>query len=457
MPDAVLNDMSRNQSFWQHKFGAYSANNSIPSGGHTADVVIVGGGYTGLTAARELKLDDPALKVIVLEKHEIGFGASGRNGGFNMTLFGVEPEITVMRWGKDKARAAQAYMKEAVAYVRGVIEEYDLDSDYEHTGMWRVAYSEKQVARLRKTYSLLNELGQPGDYEFFEHSAIQERLNSPRMKAAIVEPQTGILDPCKHVRALKELAEKLGVEIYENTEVIDIQRTASGVELKTSHAQISAAKLLIATNAWSHQTPNGELARSQRPAWTYQIVSEPLTEQEWKALKWLGRMSIEDNRQLVHYMRITRCGRITLGGGNVGLQYKAQMDRWHDESIWQALEAHFRWLFPTLREKKIYYKWGGAVSANMDMTPEIGYLNNKNIVYSSGCIGHGVSLTQLNGRVIADLLQDLQTERSQFWIVNRKTISLPPGDLLAFIGVKTIEKALKAVDWYEERSLRQSS
>jgi glycine/D-amino acid oxidase-like deaminating enzyme len=272
------------------------------------------------------------------------------------------------------------------------------------------------------------------------------------VKSAIFEPETGILDPCKHVRALKRLAIDAGAAIYENSPVLDIRKTTNGATIKTAQAQIAAKKLVIATNAWSHTLAGPKKIRNrQRAAWTYQIVSEPLTAEDWKTLGWQDRMSIEDNRQFVHYLRITKCGRITIGGGDIGYEYGHNMDRWHDPKIWQALEDHFRWLFPSLEHKKIAYKWGGAVSVNFDMAPEIGFIEDESIIYATGCIGHGVSLTQLNGRLIADLISGIESEISQFWIVNRNAVPVPPGNLLPYLGVKAVVGVLKGVDWYEER------
>ena len=134
MPE--LNEaMMKNDSFWQYKYGAYSANDTLARGSYETDVLVIGAGYTGLSCAREIRKDDKTKRVMVLEANEIGFGASGRNGGFNMTLFGVEPEVTLLRWGKEKTREAQAYMQRAVQYVKDLIESENLDSDYEHTGI----------------------------------------------------------------------------------------------------------------------------------------------------------------------------------------------------------------------------------------------------------------------------------------------------------------------------------
>jgi glycine/D-amino acid oxidase-like deaminating enzyme len=456
MPE--LNEaMMKNDSFWQYKYGAYSANDTLARGSYETDVLVIGAGYTGLSCAREIRKDDKTKRVMVLEANEIGFGASGRNGGFNMTLFGVEPEVTLLRWGKEKTREAQAYMQRAVQYVKDLIESENLDSDYEHTGMLRVSYTDKQVRRLKKTYELLSDITKPGSFEYYDGEEVRKRLNCPHIKGAIYEPETGILDPCKHVRSLKKLAEREGAEIYENTQVIGISRDKTSSVVQTDDATIKAKKLVIATNAWTHTLKSSpKIANVQAPVWTYQIVTEPLTPEQWKSINWGERMSIEDNRQLVHYTRITKCGRITMGGGSIGVEYNnKKMDLWKNEKTWGDLEKHLKWMFPTLKYIEVNYKWGGCVSANVDMTPEIGFIGDSNIIYSTGCIGHGVSLTQLNGRLIADLVLEKETSLTKFWIVNRSAIPMPPGNLLRFAGVKLIEGILKTVDLYEEGNLKR--
>ena len=456
MPE--LNEaLMKNHSFWQYKYGVYSANAVLARGSYETDVLVIGAGYTGLSCAREIRKDDKTKRVMVLEANEIGFGASGRNGGFNMTLFGVEPEVTLLRWGKEKTREAQAYMQRAVQYVKDLIESENLDSDYEHTGMLRVSYTDKQVRRLKKTYELLSDITKPGSFEYYDGEEVRKRLNCPHIKGAIYEPETGILDPCKHVRSLKKLAEREGAEIYENTQVIGISRDKTSSVVQTDDATIRVKKLVIATNAWTHTLKSSpKIANVQAPVWTYQIVTEPLTPEQWKSINWGERMSIEDNRQLVHYTRITKCGRITMGGGSIGVEYNnKKMDLWKNEKTWGDLEKHLKWMFPTLKYIEVNYKWGGCVSANVDMTPEIGFIGDSNIIYSTGCIGHGVSLTQLNGRLIADLVLEKETSLTKFWIVNRSAIPMPPGNLLRFAGVKLIEGILKTVDLYEEGNLKR--
>jgi len=439
-------------SFWESDFGPYTPGPSLAED-LTLDVAIIGGGFTGLTVARELRKDAPGADVGVFEARHIGFGASGRNGGFNMTLFGLEPEVSVLRWGRERTRVAHDYTAKAVGYVRQLVEDNALDSDYQHTGMLRVAYSEAQEKRLGKTLDLLTKIGSGDRFEWLDHDALQSRVASPRFRAGIYEPDTGILNPTKHVRALKNLAQDAGARIFENSPVQHVRREGCKIVLTLPGGTVRCDKLVIAVNGWSGHIQGLPRIRSrQTPVWTSQIVTEPLTEAQWQAVNWAARESIEDNRQMIHYFRRTVCGRITIGGGNVARPQDAEMARMYTTQIWQDLEAHLKWLFPSLRDVKTAYRWGGPVSVNLDMTPEIGHIGDDRILYANGCIGHGVSLTQLNGRLIADALLDRKTELTDCWIFNRKAIPWPPEPLGtgAFFAVKW---GLDLVDRVQEQKL----
>lgn len=439
-------------SFWQADFGAYEPNAAF-TGDADIDVAIVGAGFTGLTVARELRKDLPGTSVGVFEGMYVGYGASGRNGGFNMTLFGLEPEVTVLRWGKERTRAAHNYLTRAVGYVRDLVQSNGLASDYQHTGMLRVAYSARQLKRLNKTIHLLHELGGNGRYQYLDQNEIQCRVASPHFRGAIYESDTGILNPCKHVRQLKRLAEAQGAAIYELSPVQNIQRDGAKIVLHLPNGTVRCKKLVIAVNGWSGFIKGLPKIRSrQTPVWSSQIVTEPLSDAQWDAINWSGRELIEDNRQLLHYFRRTVCGRMTMGGGNVALPIGKEMGRMDMSQTWTDLEAHMKWLFPSLKDVRVAYRWGGPVSVNLDMTPEIGYIGDERVIYANGCIGHGVSLTQLNGRLITDALLDRKTDLTDFWVFNRTALPWPPAPL-GTGAFQVIKFGLGVVDRYEERGL----
>ena len=452
MESSIQKSTANPASFWESQQGKPTGQKKLTQD-IKVDVAIIGGGFTGLSTAREIKKDQPSLDVAVLESSYVGYGASGRNGGFNMTLFGLEPEVTLLRWGKQKTSDAQNYLIKAVHYVRDLVAEYNIDSDYEHSGMVRVAYSDAQLKRLEHSLEIFEKMGVASQYEFKTEAQIQNSIHSPKFRAGVHEKNSGILNPYKHVRELKRLAENVGADVYENTPVISVERTGKIIKLQTPSGTVICKKLVIAVNAWSGKIQGLPRIRSrQAPVWTSQVVTEKLSAQQWEDIGWDARESIEDNRQLIHYFRRTACGRFTMGGGNVAFPSKSTIGKMDTAKTWAELEAHIKWLFPTLKSISMDYKWGGPVSVNLDMTPEIGFIGDERIIYANGCIGHGVSLTQLNGRTIADLILENKTELTDFWVINRKAIPWPPS-IIGGATIRTITGGLKLWDKIEERKL----
>lgn len=439
-------------SFWARNYGEYRPNPPL-AGDLDVDVAIIGGGFTGLSTALEFKRDNPGATVAVLEAAVVGYGASGRNGGFNMKLFGLEPELTKMRWGRQKTIDAHRYAQRAVAWVKRLVEENHMESDYRHTGMLRVSYSPSQLQRLEKTHLLMRELGIDDDMSFWSREQLRSEFHTDRYVGAIHERETGIMNPCKHVRELKRIAMEAGAVVYEQSPVDLISRRDGKIHLSTRGGTLTAGKLVVATNAYTG-TLNGlpKLRSRQIPMWTFQVVTAPLTAAQWDSIGWKNQQSFEDNRQLVHYFRPTVDGRITMGGGAVTSPWGKSMDHDSEPAIWTHCEEHLKWIFPQLRDVTFEYRWGGPVSVNLDMTPEIGLLGDERVIYSTGCIGHGVSLTHLNGRLIADLLGERKTELTDFWIVNRKAIPWPP-EPVSFVGRQVISRGLQLWDYLEERKL----
>lgn len=389
-----------------------------------ADVVIVGGGFTGLSTAYHLKQAQPGLKVVLLEQNFLGFGASGRNGGFNMTLFGLTLSITGFRFGKAKAKEAHHYMERSVDLLQDLIVDLKLDCDYEHPGFLRVATSEKYKKRIMHELEYAAKLGLTG-MEWLEKNQTQEEVKSPQYLGAWHEPRCGILNPAKLSWAWAEKIRGLGVEVYEGTSVTKITPRASGVELETSGGKVVADKLVMATNAWSHFFP--QMKSKQIPVWTHIVLTEPLTKDQLASIGWKNRQGIEDARNMVHYYRLTADNRLLMGGRDITLPAGMDMERDLNEKIFEGLRKDVGAVFPSLKDIKFTHAWGGPISVTMDMAPAIGYLGDKRIVYSLGCVGHGVSMTHLNGQTIRDLVLEQKTDLTDVFFVNRKTIPWPPG------------------------------
>lgn len=443
-------------SFWAREYGPYTPEPPLAES-IRVDVAVVGGGFLGLNTARDFKRDNPNARVAVLEGAVVGYGASGRNAGFSMTLFGLEPQVTQLRWGRERTAEACRYMVKAVEHTKALVEDNQLDSDYSHPGLLRVGYSKAQVKTLAGAFEVYQQLGvaQEMGMRWVDRDELQGEYNSSMFTAGLYEVHAGLLNPCKHVRELKRLAIRAGVEVYEETPVELVERGANQVMLTTPGGVVRADKVVLATNAYTHLLRGLRGLRSRQfPVWTSVIVTERLTEAEWASIGWRHRKAMEDTRQFIHYFRPTADGRILIGGQDVHAPRGWHEHMEHDSNppVWRGLEKHLKQMFPSLAGVKVAYRWSGAVSVNVDMTPEIGFVGDERIVCSTGCLGHGVSLTHLHGRLVADLLNGSKTELTDFWIVNRSAIRLP-GSLLPFVAVKAIRSTLRAVDHLQERHM----
>jgi len=434
-------------SFWLRRYGPYTPNPPL-RGAVRADIAVIGAGYTGLATALNLRLDEPTLNVVVLESQSVGFGASGRNGGFNMTLFGLEPSVTKALFGQARTVEAHRYMERAVDYVRDLVDRYQMQSDYEHPGFLRAATTPGFVRRIQHDMDLLTGMGITG-LEWWDSERVRGEVNSPLFLGAWWEPRCGLLDPAKHARELKRVAEEAGAVIYEGTPVDSIDRGRE-FTLHTAEGEVSAGKIVFATNAYSHLFP--ELRRKQVPAFTHMVVTEPLTPDHLATIGWRRRQGLEDARNFVHYFRLTADNRLAMGGSDVTISFGRGMDHDDNGRIFSDLERDITRLFPGLRGIGIADRWGGPVSVPIDMAPAIGFAGDRRAVFSLGCVGHGVSMPHLNGRTIAALLLEKDTDLTRVWFVGRRTIPWPP-EPVRFAASHAIRGYMRLEDWAYERKM----
>jgi len=416
----------RSKSWWLEALPQEITPNPPLEGTETADVAIIGGGYTGLSAGYHLKRFRPDLDVRLIESDICGYGASGRNGGFSMTLFGLTKGITKFRFNDQKARAAHIYMENAVDYLHEVITQNNIDCDYEQSGYLLVGTSPGQVKRIEHDFHIMEQWGL-GGVERWDRQRLAGEFNTDVYKLGWFEPRCGILNPAKLARGMKALAEEQGVRIYEQSPVKGFGRNGStGFVVETEKGQIHSEYLVLATNAYSILFP--ELKKLQYPAFTHIVLSEPLSARQYDAIGWKHRAGIEDARDLIHYYRLTADNRIVMGGGDVSIGYNADLDKDLNAKTFAHLENHVTEVFPQLKGVRFTHRWGGPVSVTLDMAPVIGYLGeDRKAVFSMGCIGHGVSMTTLNGRTIAEMITGQQTERTEMFFVERKILPWPPG------------------------------
>ncbi|MCO5316765.1 MAG: FAD-binding oxidoreductase [Solirubrobacterales bacterium] len=434
------------KGLWHATYGEYEPSPPL-AGSVEADVAIVGGGFTGMATAYWLLKAEPSLKVVVLESEVVGYGASGRNGSFAMTVVGLGLDLLAKIKGRDRAIQAQRYLERAVDLVGELVETEGLDCDYIRPGFLRMATTPAYEKKIRHEIEFARSLGIEG-IEWLDRDEARARVNSAQYRGAWWEPRMALVNPLKLVREMKRVVTGLGATVHEGTPVEAIERPGR-FRLRGPNGTVNAERIVLATNAYSHLLMP-EIRGKQVPAWTYVIATEPLSEERLAPVGWDGFEGVEDARNLIHYYRRTPDNRILMGGGPVGFGYGRDMDRDANPKAWRHLEDHITTLFPDLAGVKIDYRWGGPFSVTTDLTPAIGYIGDPRAVYSVGCIGHGVAMTHLNGQTIRDLLLERRTELTEHFFVNRRVVPWPP-EPLRYGASLAIRGYLQMEDRYRER------
>ncbi len=408
------------------------------------DVAIIGGGYTGLSTAYHLKSSEPGLTVAVLEAETAGYGASGRNAGFVMTLFGASASLMKTLHGKERVREAHDYMVGAIAALEDMIEAHAIDCNYERSGFLKVATSRAYVGRIKDEIELFHSLGIEG-FDWLDRDAVLSRVRSPGFLGACLERGCGLINPIKWLEGLKRIAVSSGAQVFEQTPVRQVERANGRYRLVTPGGSVTADKIVYATNAYTHLLPG--LRSKQLPAFAYVIATEPLTPEQRAAIGWAGREGIEDGRNFMHFYRLTRDGRLLAGGGPGLVPFAGHMNNDASPKAWKHLEQFIGETFPALKGIGIDYRWGGAFSVTSDSTPQLGKLDTGGAYYSIGCTGHGVAMTHRNGRILSDLVLERQTDLTKLWFVNRRSLPIPP-EPFRTLAARSVMSAMAFDDWW---------
>ena len=349
----------------------------------STDVAIVGGGYTGLAAARELARR--GADVTVLEQHHVGWGASGRNGGFVLQGYKPEMEELARMVGSDRARRMFQLTLEAMQLLERLILEEQIDCDFSHSGALTLAAKPGHLQALAHSGRFLRaELGY--ETELLGREEMGREIGSARYHGALLDPGGGSLQPAKYVRGLAVAAVRAGARLVEDTEVTRVRRAGGGFLVGTSRGSVRAREVLAATNGY---TPPafGALRRRVIPIGSYILATAPLGPDVAGRLIPRNRV-LSDTKNLLYYFRLSPDGRMVFGG-------RASFTPASSRRSAAILAAGMREVFPELAGAKIEYAWSGKVAYPMDHLPHAGRLGG--IHYSMGYCGHGVALATFLG------------------------------------------------------------
>lgn len=414
------------------------------------DVVIVGGGYTGLSVAYHLKQYRPALEVVVLERAVVGHGASGRNGGFAMPLLGWDLLQTVKTIGEEPAAAAYRMMYDAVAHVKQLVAEHHIDCDLESTGYLMINTAPAREGHARAECAIARKLG--FDHTWVDRDGLGEYIRCPQFRSGVFDPHPCIINPAKLARGLKSVVEAMGVRVYEQTPVTKLD-AADLVRVETPEGGVQATQAVLSVNGYGGAL--GFMASRIIPVHTYIVLTEPLSKVQLEAIGWhKKRTSLETARNCIHYFRLTADHRIAFGGEDVAL-YPGGAFRDADPAIFEALKKRFAQYFPVLRDVAFTHQWGGTLGVTLDMFPTFGQSGPKgNVFHAAGYSGHGVALSNYAGRILAPEIlaaagiTELPEPLPRPFFYNRNPQWLPP-DPLRYAGLQAYRFLLRAQDRWQ--------
>ena len=436
------------QSVWEAHAPAYRANPPLV-GDRSADVVVVGAGFSGLSAAWHIKQIDASASVVVIEAREVGFGASGRSAGNCFSLFGEDLAVVRAVYGRRKTADAYQYVTKALRYLAHLVEHEQMDSDYEPREFWRVATSGRLTRHLHATHDTYQALGLGAGFAWISPSRVRESFPSSPFLAGLAEKDCALINPLKHVREWKRLCEEAGVLIFESTPLLGIER-ARPLEISTPSGRLRADRAVLGTNAYSHLLAGVPgLRRKQSPVWTHMIATEPLRQEQQEAIGWKGGQGVYDCLQQLHYFRLALDGRVCFGGGTPAVTTASELDDGPSEGIWKDLERRLAAYFPPLGGIRIEDRWKGPISVCADMAPAIGFLGDKDLLFSCGFVGHGIPITQLNGKTAAQMICGQSSDLTEFWGVNRRVVPWLPSPLDYWIK-RGVLAAMRARDIWDQ-------
>ena len=432
-------------SFWYADIGLPYRRAPL-SGDTSADVAIIGAGYTGLWTAYYLKQANPDLDVLVIEKDFAGYGASGRNGGWLTGGFAWTHRRYLADSSDHAVRAMVAAMNGTVDEVIRVAELEAIDADIHRTEELMVATSRAQMTRLRGEVAHRRHWGEEDRVFEMGASDLADRIHIPGALGAMVVTNVARIQPAKLVRGLAAVVERLGVRIVEGTTV---SAYAKGT-VTTDHGTVRAPVILRCTEGFTASLAG--LKRDWLPLNSAQIVTEPLGPEVWSKIGWQGHEIIGDFANAYCYCQRTREGRITVGARGVPYRFASNLDTNgapDDETI-RRLTAILHRHFPAARDARIDQAWCGVLGVPRDWCATVGLDPATGLGWAGGYVGVGVSTSNLAGRTLADLALGRDTDLTHLPWVNRRVRAWEP-EPFRWLGVHGMYALLNAADRREAR------
>jgi glycine/D-amino acid oxidase-like deaminating enzyme len=414
----------------------------------TADVVVIGGGYTGMWSAFFLKERQPELDVVLLEQDVCGGGPSGRNGGFVNALYD-EAGVLASRFGDEGRRTVEVAAR-SIDEIGVWCERHGVDAWYSPTGHLAISTSPAQDRVVEETLEEMRRHGLDEIYRELDPSEVRSRFDSPVARRGIDVVHAALVQPARLARGLRRVLLERGVRIFEGTHVTRL-RTGSPVIAETPGGTIRAGQAIVGVNAWA--TAWKEFRRTIMIRGTYIVVSAPAPD-ALERMRWTRGEGVYDLRTALHYLRTTPDGRVAFGGAGMAVAPKTVTARYdYDARSVRDLVRDFRRWFPELREIRVEAAWGGPVDVSGLHLPFFGTMPGETAHFGLGYTGNGVGPCHLGGKILSGLALGIEDEVTTLPIAHAEPKRFPPEPLFT-PGERLVTRAILRKDALEDRGSR---
>jgi glycine/D-amino acid oxidase-like deaminating enzyme len=408
----------------------------------TADVVIVGGGFTGLWTAYFLSRANPDLGVVVLEQDICGSGPSGRNGGFASGWWDELGGLVTLYGPEAAVRACRA-ISSSIEAIGSFCDEQGVDAWYRRAGYMYAITAAAHEPICEELVKLAREVGAPDELRELSAAEVMARCASPAFRGGAFMRDGASVHPARLVRGLRRVLLERGVKIQEGTTVTNLDGTTA----VTLHGRVKAAHAVLAVNAWATAWPQ---LSPRLVAWSSYIVLTAPAPHLLEQIGWTGGELISDLRTSLRYFRTTRDGRIAFGGGGGRARRRVDDTFTRDPRAVTETAEGFRLMFPSFAEVPIEDAWGGPIDVSPTHLPTFGRIGAGNVYYAMGYTGNGVAPTHLAGQVLADLITGADTDNVRLPMVNARPRAFPPEPFRS-MGAAVMRRAMIAKETAEEQ------
>ncbi len=416
------------------------------SGDTTCDLVVVGGGFTGLWTALEAKEADPGRDVVLLEQGEIASAATGRNGGFCMASLTHGLSNGAERW-PDQMPELERQGLANLAGIGDAVVRYDIQCDWRRSGELLLATQPWQIDGLREAVEHAATFGRT--LRFLDRDQVAQEVRSPTYLAGFWDLEgAAMVDPARLAWGLAAACLHLGVRMHERTTATTLAKDGAGVRVRTARGSVRAAHAALGTNAFP------SLVRRVRPfvvpVYDYVLATEPIPAERWAEIGWASRAGLADAGNRFHYYSRTDDDRIVWGGFDAIYHYGNGLRPEHDQrdATFDVLADHFFTTFPQLEGTRFSHTWGGAIDTCTRFSPFFGTALGGRVAYALGYTGMGVGASRFGARVMLDKLAGADTERTRLALTQRKPVPFPP-EPLKWAGITLTKRGLTHADEHD--------